>query len=146
VDIFQGQIKSKVTCLSCNTRSETFDPLMYLSIPFPEKIKKDQKFKIQDLFKAYIKEEKIDCKWDCGNCKQKSSINKKIDIWKAPNILIIHLKRFKYNSKSGFVKINNLVEFPVRNFDLSEFVLSFQRTKPEYNLFACCVSGDHFKK
>jgi ubiquitin carboxyl-terminal hydrolase 4/11/15 len=44
-DIFHGQIKSVVKCLTCNTRGRTFDPICFLSLPLPDK-KKMRTFKI----------------------------------------------------------------------------------------------------
>jgi hypothetical protein len=62
----------------------------------------------------------------------------KLDLWKAPNILILHLKRFRYTrEKRG--KIRTPVRFPIVDLDLSRFVSSEQKTKPLYDLFAICV-------
>jgi ubiquitin carboxyl-terminal hydrolase 4/11/15 len=44
-DIFHGQIKSVVTCLTCKTTARTFDPICFLSLPLPGK-KKIRTFKI----------------------------------------------------------------------------------------------------
>ncbi|CAF4593958.1 unnamed protein product [Rotaria socialis] len=38
-EIFHGQIKSIVTCLTCGTQARTFDPLCFLSLPLPGKVK-----------------------------------------------------------------------------------------------------------
>ena len=35
VDLFHGQLKSKVTCKVCNHESVKFDPFTYLSLPLP---------------------------------------------------------------------------------------------------------------
>ena len=35
VDLFHGQLKSKVTCKTCGHESVTFDPFNYLSLPLP---------------------------------------------------------------------------------------------------------------
>lgn len=37
VDLFQGQLKSRVQCPTCPRVSVTFDPFMYLSLPMPMK-------------------------------------------------------------------------------------------------------------
>jgi len=44
-DIFHGQIKSVVQCLTCKTKRRRFDPICFLSLPLPEK-KKIRTFKI----------------------------------------------------------------------------------------------------
>ncbi|CAF2526312.1 unnamed protein product [Rotaria sp. Silwood2] len=38
-DIFHGQIKSIVHCLTCGTAARTFDPICFLSLPLPGKCK-----------------------------------------------------------------------------------------------------------
>ena len=38
-DIFHGQIKSLVRCLTCKTKARTFDPICFLSLPLPGKSK-----------------------------------------------------------------------------------------------------------
>lgn len=35
VDLFHGQLKSKVTCKECGHESVRFDPFNYLSLPLP---------------------------------------------------------------------------------------------------------------
>jgi len=35
VDMFQGQLRSRVVCPDCKTESITFDPFMFLSVPLP---------------------------------------------------------------------------------------------------------------
>lgn len=141
VDIFQGQIRSLLRCTECNNSSSTFDPVMYFSLPFPENLAPDKEISVLDLMKEFTKAEKLENKMNCKVCEKKSYYEKKIDLWKAPNILIIHLKRFKFSKeKQGTAsKIGNLVNYPLKDLDLSEFVIGFQRLKPQYNLFAICV-------
>ena len=139
VDIFQGQIKSMIRCMNCNTTSTTFDPVMYFSLPFPESLEKDEDISVEELFKEYSRIEKLDLKMDCKLCEKKTVYEKKIDLWKSPNILIIHLKRFKFEKTGGATKISNGVDFKIRNFDITDHVIGFQRVKAIYNLFAVCV-------
>ena len=35
VELFQGQLKSTVTCLTCNKESVSFDTFMFLTLPIP---------------------------------------------------------------------------------------------------------------
>ncbi len=45
-----------------------------------------------------MEEEKLEEgeEWYCGNCKQLRIATKKFDLWRAPSVLIIHMKRFQY--------------------------------------------------
>lgn len=55
-----------------------------------------------------------------------------------PNILIIHLKRFKFTrQKRG--KIRSVIHFPVEDLDLSQYLGHPQKAKPVYDLFAISV-------
>ena len=38
VDLFQGQFKNTLKCLSCKYTSIKFDAFMFLSLPIPEKV------------------------------------------------------------------------------------------------------------
>jgi ubiquitin carboxyl-terminal hydrolase 4/11/15 len=51
-------------------------------------------------------------------CKEHQAATKKLELWKTPDILVVHLKRFG-GSRGLRDKIDNLIEFPVTDFDLS---------------------------
>lgn len=40
MELFQGQLKSKVQCPDCDKVSTTFDPFMFLSLPLTEESKR----------------------------------------------------------------------------------------------------------
>ncbi|KAI1502730.1 hypothetical protein F5X99DRAFT_417717 [Biscogniauxia marginata] len=68
--------------------------------------------------------------WYCPRCKEHRRASKKFDLWKTPDILIIHLKRF---SSSGFRrdKLEALVDFPTENLDITKRVLQREEGKEE---------------
>ncbi|KAI5859320.1 UCH-domain-containing protein [Durotheca rogersii] len=68
--------------------------------------------------------------WYCPRCKEHRRASKKFDLWKTPDILIIHLKRF---SSSGFRrdKLEVLVDFPLENLDITSRVLQREAGKQE---------------
>ena len=57
----------------------------------------------------------------CINCSKASNVIKKKRIASVPEVIVFYFRRFM---KSGFfqVKDNTLVDFPLENFDLSDFV------------------------
>lgn len=59
--------------------------------------------------------------WYCKQCKEHRVASKKMDLWRAPEILIIHLKRFSYSRLWG-EKLSTLVEFPLQGLDLSKYL------------------------
>lgn len=62
-------------------------------------------------------------KWKCPRCKEYRDAAKKIDIWRLPPLLIIHLKRFKYHGLWRD-KITTHVDFPIENLNLDRYVAS----------------------
>ena len=142
VDIFQGQIRSALTCNGCKVTTDSFDPIMYVSLPFPEERTKNPEvlLTLEDMLTEYTKVENLDDPISCGRCNNRQTASKKIDIWKSPNILILHLKRFRYGA-DGAEKIQNKVTFGIENLDITKFVKGIHVNKSNYNLFAVCVSG-----
>jgi len=68
--------------------------------------------------------------WYCPRCKEHRRASKKFDLWKTPDILVVHLKRF---SSSGWRrdKLDILVDFPVEDLDLTQRVLDKEDGKQE---------------
>ena len=65
-------------------------------------------------------------KWYCSKCKDHVTANKKMEIWKAPDYLIIHLKRFSHtrNAMFGSRKLNDMIDFHINSLDMSPYILS----------------------
>lgn len=118
-DLFQGQLMSSISCLSCNHKSATFDNFMDLSIEIPRKaVKFTGSMSISDCLKHYFTTEKmIDCGYKCAGCKKEVSIEKGMSIYRFPKILCIHLKRF-YHSIMRKEKISSTVSIPTHDLDM----------------------------
>ncbi|KAM3443169.1 hypothetical protein NHJ13734_002055 [Beauveria thailandica] len=74
--------------------------------------------------------------WYCPRCKEHRRASKKFDLWKTPNYLVTHLKRF---SSSGWRrdKLDVLVDFPIEELDLTARVVEKEDGKSEvYDLIA----------
>ncbi|KAJ1069412.1 hypothetical protein K5549_017316, partial [Capra hircus] len=75
--------------------------------------------------------------WYCPQCKQHREASKQLLLWRLPNVLIVQLKRFSFRSFIWRDKINDLVEFPVRNLDLGKFCIGQKEEQlPSYDLYA----------
>ncbi|KAL1545618.1 ubiquitinyl hydrolase 1 [Salvia divinorum] len=73
---------------------------------------------------AFLKEEPLGPEdMYCPNCKAHRQASKKLDLWRLPEILVIHLKRFSYTRYSKN-KLETFVDFPVENFDLLNYILN----------------------
>lgn len=60
-------------------------------------------------------------KWSCPKCKVKRRIQQSCFIQKFPKILILHLKRFSFINRNYVNKINEFVDFPLKNLDLRKY-------------------------
>ncbi|UJR38137.1 hypothetical protein I4U23_030816 [Adineta vaga] len=133
VDIFAGQLKSTLECSYCQYQSITFDMFWDLSIPLP---RNKSSTTLQECFQLFMSREELDGdeKPMCAKCKQKRPCTKQLSIQKCPEILVLHLKRFTQSFGRG--KLNNFVDFPIQNLELTDFMSeSSENPSPTYNLF-----------
>ncbi|XP_042476654.1 ubiquitin carboxyl-terminal hydrolase 8-like isoform X2 [Macadamia integrifolia] len=72
---------------------------------------------------AFLKEEPLgpEDMWYCPGCKKHRQASKKLDLWRLPEILVIHLKRFSY-SRFMKNKLETFVDFPIHGLDLSTYI------------------------
>lgn len=78
---------------------------------------------LEDCLDEFAKEEILSETdlWYCPRCKDHRRASKKFELWKCPDILVIHLKRFS-SSRSFRDKIDVLIDFPIEKLDLTERV------------------------
>jgi ubiquitin carboxyl-terminal hydrolase 4/11/15 len=87
------------------------------------KEKKNKGISLQDCLDEFTKEEKLgeDDLWYCPSCKKHQQATKRFDLWKAPDVLVVHLKRFS-NSRTLRDKIDAFIDFPIKDLDLENMV------------------------
>lgn len=125
VKLFGGQQRSSLQCFACNKESVTFEPFFNLSLPIPPSknncnimvtlfsfislLEYQKSFAVfiscslylyfvsfpQDCFELYTKPELISG-WSCPFCKHNKGARKRIDIWKLPPVLVVHLQRYAF--------------------------------------------------
>jgi len=84
----------------------------------------------------FSKEEQID-DFQCNYCKKRTTAVLKPMVSHLPDILVLHLKRF--NFEQGYLeKIEDLVTFPLRNLDMSRFMVQggVRANSTSYDLYA----------
>mmetsp|Transcript_18066 Transcript_18066/g.23320 ORF Transcript_18066/g.23320 Transcript_18066/m.23320 type:complete len:550 (-) Transcript_18066:150-1799(-) len=141
VDIFQGQMRSCLTCLVCGHSNVRFEPFMYLSLPMADSCES-----LEDCMELYLAPEKLsgENQWYCSHCKTHVNAMKKTDIWILPPILIVHLKRFRFDDfGNAGCKNEAPIDYPIRDWDLRPYVKSRAgvSARPSYDLYA--VSNHH---
>ncbi|XP_062015701.1 ubiquitin carboxyl-terminal hydrolase 8 isoform X1 [Rosa rugosa] len=92
---------------------------------------------------AFLKEEPLgpEDMWYCPGCKKHCQASKKLDLWRLPEILVIHLKRFSY-SRFFKNKLETYVDFPVDNLDLSTYIA--YRTGELSNRYMLYAVSNHY--
>lgn len=73
--------------------------------------------------------------WYCNRCKELRRATKTLEIWTAPDILVVHLKRFS-SHRVFRDKVDALVDFPIEGLDLSDRVGLSEDKELVYDLFA----------
>uniref|UniRef100_A0A671VNV3 Ubiquitin carboxyl-terminal hydrolase n=1 Tax=Sparus aurata TaxID=8175 RepID=A0A671VNV3_SPAAU len=86
--------------------------------------------------------------WYCPTCKKHQQATKKFDLWSLPRILVVHLKRFSYN-RCWRDKLDTVVDFPIRDLNMSEFVCDPKAGPYTYDLIAVSnhyggMGGGHY--
>ncbi|CAN9511197.1 unnamed protein product [Ophioblennius macclurei] len=78
---------------------------------------------LDSCLKAFTSEEELgeDELYYCSKCKTHRLATKKLDLWRLPPILIVHLKRFQFVN-GRWIKSQKIVKFPRGSFDPSAFL------------------------
>jgi len=148
-DLFAGQLQSTITCLTCQSKSSTYDPFLDLSVPIHRDVPSSRgdstaqptrsflgsirstaafgsdpnKSTLEKCLQKFTAEEVLDGDnmYTCEKCKQKRKCVKKLTIFKYPRILVIHIKRFRFSS-SAREKLSTDVLFPLADLDLGSYI------------------------
>ncbi|XP_033968941.1 ubiquitin carboxyl-terminal hydrolase 32 isoform X1 [Trematomus bernacchii] len=78
---------------------------------------------LDSCLKAFTSEEELgeDELYYCSKCKTHRLATKKLDLWRLPPMLIVHLKRFQFVN-GRWIKSQKIVKFPRQSFDPSAFL------------------------
>lgn len=109
--------------------TEAWDEIEDLGDPNIDTTQTQQKKQItlSDCMDEFTKEEELSEEdlWYCPKCKQHQRATKKFDLWRMPEIMVVHLKRFSH-SRTWRDKIDALIDFPATELDLTDRVLSIE--------------------
>ncbi|XP_029598640.1 ubiquitin carboxyl-terminal hydrolase 15 isoform X5 [Salmo trutta] len=107
-------------------------------------------FKLKDCIELFTTKEKLGAEdpWYCPNCKEHQQATKKLDLWSLPPVLVVHLKRFSY-SRYMRDKLDSLVDFPLSDMEMSEFLIDPNAGPCRYDLIAVSnhyggMGGGHY--
>jgi ubiquitin carboxyl-terminal hydrolase 4/11 len=81
--------------------------------------------------------------WYCDQCKEHVRAWKQFHLYRAPPILIIHLKRFHYSASTHRRdKIDHLIDFPLKGLDLTKEVMHW--SEDEKTIYDCYAVSNHY--
>ncbi|CAI5792480.1 ubiquitin carboxyl-terminal hydrolase 31 [Podarcis lilfordi] len=88
---------------------------------------------LSQCFQLYTKEEQLapDDAWRCPHCKQLQQGSITLSLWTLPDVLIIHLKRFRQEGDRR-MKLQNMVRFPLIGLDMTPHVV--KRSQSSWSL------------
>ncbi|CAB54287.2 Ubiquitin carboxyl-terminal hydrolase 46 [Caenorhabditis elegans] len=118
-EIFQGILTNETRCLSCETVSSKDEDFLDLSIDV------EQNTSISHCLRVFSETETLcgDQKYFCETCSSKQEAQKRMRIKKPPQLLALHLKRFKFvEPLNRHTKLSYRVVFPLelRLFNVSD--------------------------
>lgn len=131
-EIFGGLLQSQVKCLSCSTESNKLDEIMDLTLDI---------VRLSSLSEAlcrFFQPEVLDGenKYRCDQCKKLSPARKQMSVYRAPNVLVIQMKRFE-DIYGG--KIDRHVHFEERLCLAGYMCRAGKDARPEYSLYGVVV-------
>ncbi|OVA10566.1 Ubiquitin carboxyl-terminal hydrolases family 2 [Macleaya cordata] len=112
-------------------------PEVFKYVPATKKARTEP-LSLYTCLEAFLREEPLvpEDMWYCPQCKERRQASKKLDLWRLPEVLVIHLKRFSY-SRSMKHKLETFVNFPIHDFDLTNYVAHKNSSRRQlYELYA----------
>jgi len=133
--IFEGVLTNDTRCLSCETVTSREESFLDLSL----EIEQDSSLNACMRNFSSIESLRGDNKFFCDNCCSLQEAKKRMRIKRLPNVLALHLKRFKYIEQLGrFKKLSYKVAFPLE-LELDNIASDMPEPDRRYRLFAVIV-------
>ena len=137
LNLFYGIQVTKIVDESDKFMNAIPEPFLMLDLALPVESQKNNKpCTLIDCFNNYTLVEILDGDNKLYNeeTKEKYVAKKQVLFWSLPDLLIITLKRFS-NSVNKF---KCLVDFPLENLDLSEYIVGYNKFSYNYDLYGIC--------
>uniref|UniRef100_A0A0E0HFB5 Ubiquitin carboxyl-terminal hydrolase n=1 Tax=Oryza nivara TaxID=4536 RepID=A0A0E0HFB5_ORYNI len=128
---------SKADLKKLNTHHLENLPEVFKYAP-PAKRTRGEPLSLYSCLDAFLREEPLvpEDMWYCPRCKEQRQASKKLDLWRLPEVLVIHLKRFSF-SRSTKQKLETFVNFPIHDFDLTNYIANKKSSERQiYELYA----------
>lgn len=118
------------------------------SVPRLKNSKPELNLSLEQCLEHYTKAETLSLEdaWRCPHCQKYLPVVKKLGLWSLPDILVIHLKRFRQHQEKGpnAAKLTTMVQFPLNDFDMSPHLAN--RSYDSFNSSSCQQNTFPWKK
>ncbi|KAF0314057.1 Ubiquitin carboxyl-terminal hydrolase 8 [Amphibalanus amphitrite] len=104
---------------ACGFESATFETFSLLSLPLA--LPSAGRASLYHCLDQYVRGDLIN-DWSCPKCRRRHDVYKKLDLWRLPPVVILHLKRFSFAGSTAR-KAHAQVSFPLRDLDLSQLAI-----------------------
>jgi len=123
-DLFAGQHISRLQCTKCSYTSTTYETFYSISVEIPDN--RGRPVSLHDCLRSYTTSEVLvgEEVWHCPQCRVDRETKKQIIITRAPDHLVIHLKRFSASHTERAKKVHTPVDFPLHGLDMSPYMLA----------------------
>ncbi|RVE60448.1 hypothetical protein OJAV_G00181030 [Oryzias javanicus] len=111
--VFQGKLTHRTVCRECDDTTD--EEAEFLSLPLALVKSKRQYYSVVDGLQQFFEESQLDedNQLYCEECSQKSDASTRCFITRHPEVLVLLLKRFKFNySSMSYVKNDRVVDVP----------------------------------
>ncbi|KAF7719848.1 Ubiquitin carboxyl-terminal hydrolase [Penicillium ucsense] len=125
--LFAGQHASRLKCTTCRQTSTTYEAFYSISVEIPTEGTGD----IYQCLRSYCQEEMLsgDEVWKCPHCKCDRIATKQIIVTRAPQILVVHFKRFSASKTQSARKIHTPIEFPLHGLRMDDYIVPYPQAK-----------------
>ncbi len=111
--LFKGQLRTKITCLTCFTEDNIFESFIDIGIIMTSE-------KLEYCLQSFCNIEKLEEKRPCKRCKKNTEATKEVTFCRLPQYLIININRF--NDTHGTLSKNKKnIQFPLENLEMKCF-------------------------
>ena len=138
---FYSQYITKIKCNNCSNVSFSYDPVLIVHLPIPDKTP----CSIYDCFDLLTNEQSLDedNQWKCDKCNKTTCASVSNKFWDTSKYLIILLKRYNNNRKN-----NTGIDIPL-DMNINKYAINYKKDNFKYSLFSVChhdgdLNGGHY--
>ena len=119
VDWCNSLIKEEIESSNFNKKNFSIEEIMQCIESSAKNDKSKQYQSIKDCFELFFEKELLEDPLSCRVCGGPQYFFKNYEINRLPYVLILSLKRFKYNENNNF-KLRQLITYPIFDFELKD--------------------------